>query len=343
MVGWRVPADRVETVGRLMAADPEVTHCYERAVVPGRWEHNLFTVLHQPDRLSLARRLAEPLGPDGVRRRRRPGERARVQAGAGGPDPRDRRAGRRAMIRISRLVHGREPVSQSITHGNRHGEGGPVVFWNLTARCNLRCVHCYLGAGPDSSTTGELTTPEALALLDELAAVRAPVVLFSGGEPLLRPDLEELAAHARSLGLATALSTNGTLITPEVAARLRDAGFEYVGISLDGESAETHDALRRMPGELRPGRGGDAALRRGRDPLRPARDRHARQRRGGPGAPRARPGASASSASACTGSSRAAGARTRRSRARWRPRRSAGSSTCSTGRRGRPPPRRWRS
>ncbi len=59
MVGWRIPADRVDAVGRVMAADPEVTHCYERAIVPGRWEYNLFTVLHQPDRLSLARRLAE--------------------------------------------------------------------------------------------------------------------------------------------------------------------------------------------------------------------------------------------------------------------------------------------
>ncbi len=155
------------------------------------------------------------------------------------------------MIRISRLVHGREPVSRSITHQSPHGGGGPVVFWNLTARCNLRCMHCYLGAGPEAPTAGELTTSEALGLIDEFAAVRAPVVLFSGGEPLLRADLWELAAHARAQGLAMALSTNGTLITPDVATRLAGAGFEYVGISLDGVSEQTHDALRGAAGSFR--------------------------------------------------------------------------------------------
>ncbi|MEN6341612.1 MAG: radical SAM protein [Methanospirillum sp.] len=153
------------------------------------------------------------------------------------------------MIRVSRLVHGREPASRAMAE-IRHGGCGPVVFWNVTARCNLRCVYCYLGASPDASTTGELTTSEALGLLDEFAAVRAPVVLFSGGEPLLRPDIWELAARARALGLATALSTNGTLITPEVARRMGEAGFEYIGISLDGASAETHDALRGVPGSF---------------------------------------------------------------------------------------------
>ncbi|HIH03382.1 MAG TPA: radical SAM protein [Methanoregulaceae archaeon] len=153
------------------------------------------------------------------------------------------------MIRISRLVHGREPVSRAIS-GTGHGNGGPVVFWNVTARCNLRCVHCYLGAGPDAPAAGELTTSEALGLVDEFAAVRAPVVLFSGGEPLLRGDLGVLAARARARGLATALSTNGTLITAGVAGWLAEAGFEYVGISLDGASAQTHDALRGMSGSF---------------------------------------------------------------------------------------------
>jgi radical SAM protein with 4Fe4S-binding SPASM domain len=154
------------------------------------------------------------------------------------------------VIRISRLVHGREPVSSAIASKGRHGEGGPVVFWNLTARCNLRCVHCYLGGGPDTATDGELTTGEALRLLDGLAEVRSLALLFSGGEPLLRRDLWALADHARALGLAAALSTNGTLITPDVADRLKQTGIDYVGISLDGASGVTHDALRGVPGSF---------------------------------------------------------------------------------------------
>src|SRR5512138_130470 len=101
------------------------------------------------------------------------------------------------MIRVSRLIHGREPVSRAISSGSGHGQNGPVVFWNLTARCNLLCVHCYLGAGPGCTGDGELSTERALGLLDEFAAVNAPAVLFSGGEPLLRADFWTLAERAR--------------------------------------------------------------------------------------------------------------------------------------------------
>lgn len=154
------------------------------------------------------------------------------------------------MIRVSRLIHGREPVSRAISSGNGHGQQGPVVFWNLTARCNLSCVHCYLGAGPGCTAAGELPTERALGLLDGFAAVNAPAVLFSGGEPLLRDDLWALAERSRALGLAASLSTNGTLITPEVAIRLKEAGIGYAGISLDGARAGTHDRLRGVPGSF---------------------------------------------------------------------------------------------
>ena len=122
----------------------------------------------------------------------------------------------------------------------------PLVVWNTTAACNLRCLHCYSGATPDRADD-ELTTDEARALIDDLAALGTPVLLMSGGEPLLRPDLFDLAAHARQRGLRPVLSTNGTLVTPAVAERLKQSGVAYVGVSLDG-GPETHDRLRQRAG-----------------------------------------------------------------------------------------------
>jgi radical SAM protein with 4Fe4S-binding SPASM domain len=124
----------------------------------------------------------------------------------------------------------------------------PVVFWNITDRCNLSCTHCYNKSGPGSSTVGELTTEEAMWVIDDLADMGVPLILFTGGEPLMREDIWELARHARSRGLKMALSTNGTLITPEVAVRIKGCGIEYAGISLDGARAETHDRFRNSPG-----------------------------------------------------------------------------------------------
>ena len=128
------------------------------------------------------------------------------------------------------------------------GHVPPVVFWNLTDRCNLRCTHCYSSSGPGRTTEGELTTAEALGVIDDLADMGVPLILFSGGEPLLREDIWELARHAGKRGLKMALSTNGTLITPDIARRIRDSGIEYAGISLDGARAETHDRFRNSPG-----------------------------------------------------------------------------------------------
>jgi len=109
----------------------------------------------------------------------------------------------------------------------------PIVVWNCTQECNLSCVHCYSSAGNQSSP-GTLNTEEAKSFIRDLVDFGVPVILFSGGEPLLREDIFELASFARGLGLRTVLSTNGTLITKEIAAKIRDVEFAEAGISLDG-------------------------------------------------------------------------------------------------------------
>ena len=164
------------------------------------------------------------------------------------------------MNRITQCMHGRGTVSGIMRHRNKpqgdvpsnflafSGMYRPVVFWNLTDRCNLSCTHCYNKSGPGRSTVGELMTTEAIRVIDDLADMGVPLILFSGGEPLMREDIWDLAIHARSHGLKMALSTNGTMITPEVAGRIRECGIEYAGISLDGAWAETHDRFRNLPG-----------------------------------------------------------------------------------------------
>ncbi|MBB4303265.1 heme d1 biosynthesis radical SAM protein NirJ [Rhodobium orientis] len=123
----------------------------------------------------------------------------------------------------------------------------PVVIWNLTRRCNLRCRHCYT-ASADVPFPGELSHDEALSVLDDLAAFGVPALILSGGEPLLRFDFFELAGRARELGFRhLALSTNGTRLTGDNADRVADLGFDYVGISLDGIGA-THDWFRGVDG-----------------------------------------------------------------------------------------------
>jgi radical SAM protein with 4Fe4S-binding SPASM domain len=123
----------------------------------------------------------------------------------------------------------------------------PIVVWNLTRTCNLKCVHCYT-ASEAKKYPDEIDTAKAKEVLDDLADFKVPAVLFSGGEPLVRPDLFELAAHARSKGLHVVLSTNGTLIDREIAQRLKDLNFAYVGISLDSAIPSVHDEFRGMQG-----------------------------------------------------------------------------------------------
>ena len=132
---------------------------------------------------------------------------------------------------------------QSAAHERR-----PVVVWNITRTCNLACAHCYSASTP-KAYPNELTHAEGRALLDDLAAFRVPAVLLSGGEPTLRPDFFELAEYAVARGLRLVLSTNGTRITPEFAARLKATGFTYIGVSLDGLEA-VHDAFRHTPGSF---------------------------------------------------------------------------------------------
>ena len=163
------------------------------------------------------------------------------------------------MNRITQCLHGKGTVSAVMKH--RHGKGAvpskylafagqrrPVIFWNLTDRCNLSCTHCYSRSGPGCGSGDELTTAEARTFIDDLAASNVPLVIFTGGEPLVRPDIWELAEYSRENGIKTALSTNGTLITDEVAKKIKRSGIEYAGISLDGATAATHDRFRNTPG-----------------------------------------------------------------------------------------------
>ena len=161
------------------------------------------------------------------------------------------------MIGISKLYCGTVEPSDVLRYGRRSGalpshllqfsaDKKPVVVYNCTRRCNLRCAHCY-SASANVPYPDELTTDQAKAMLDDLASFGTPVVLFSGGEPMLRGDIIELIRHARAGGLRAVLSTNGTLITPRQADNLADAGLSYVGVSLDGLKP-TNDSFRGLDG-----------------------------------------------------------------------------------------------
>ncbi|MDO8126106.1 MAG: 12,18-didecarboxysiroheme deacetylase [Candidatus Brocadiales bacterium] len=161
------------------------------------------------------------------------------------------------MIGISKLYCGTVEPSDALRYGRQSkrlpshllqfsSDKKPVVVWNVGQRCNLKCIHCY-SQSRDIEYPGELTTAEARAMLDDLANYGAPVILFSGGEPLMRGDLLELAHHAKSNGLRAVISTNGTLITREKAKELKSVGLSYVGVSLDGMK-ETNDRFRAVEG-----------------------------------------------------------------------------------------------
>ena len=154
------------------------------------------------------------------------------------------------MINVSKLYCGLESSSDRLRYGAHKeralSEIRPVVVWNVTRRCNLKCAHCYSDS-ENRRYEGELTTTDAMGLFKDLAQFGVPAVLLSGGEPLMRPDLFDLVAYGRELGLRFTLSTNGTLITREAAGRIQSAGFSYVGISLDG-IGETNDRFRGVAG-----------------------------------------------------------------------------------------------
>ncbi|MFN8218296.1 MAG: radical SAM protein [Solirubrobacterales bacterium] len=167
------------------------------------------------------------------------------------------------MLSVSRLLNRQVGPADALRYGRRAGAGPahllhysrdkkPVVVWNVTRRCNLHCGHCYADSH-DREYPGELDTGEGRRLLAELADFGVPTVLFSGGEPLLRDDLLQLAAEARRLGMRTVLSTNGTRIDGGTAAAIGAAGFSYVGVSLDG-IGPLNDKMRGSRGAF------DAAL-----------------------------------------------------------------------------------
>jgi heme d1 biosynthesis radical SAM protein NirJ len=147
------------------------------------------------------------------------------------------------MFRVSQLM---QEIDRPTPVGPRVNPPGPVVIWNLIRRCNLTCKHCY-SISADVDFPGELDTAQAIHVMEDLKRFRVPVLILSGGEPLLRPDLFELAARAKSMGFYVGLSTNGTLIDAPMARRVAALGFDYVGISLDGLK-DTHDRFRRKQG-----------------------------------------------------------------------------------------------
>lgn len=121
-----------------------------------------------------------------------------------------------------------------------------IISWNTTNQCNMYCDHCYRDAGAKASD--ELSTAEAKNLLEEIAKAGFKIMIFSGGEPLLRPDIFELVSYARNLGLRPVFGTNGTLITLDVAQKLKEAGAMGIGISLDSIEPQKHDHLRKYEG-----------------------------------------------------------------------------------------------
>ncbi len=162
------------------------------------------------------------------------------------------------MFRLSNFM--REVIAPG-SAAPRGTPTGPVVIWNLVRRCNLSCRHCYSGSA-DRDFAGELSTDEVRTAMADLRRFGVPALILSGGEPLLRPDIFVLAAEAKALGFHASLSTNGTLIDAAQADRIQAAGFDYVGISIDGIGA-VHDRFR----------GQDGAYARSLAALRLCRDR----------------------------------------------------------------------
>ncbi|OEF99281.1 putative heme d1 biosynthesis radical SAM protein NirJ1 [Vulcanibacillus modesticaldus] len=158
------------------------------------------------------------------------------------------------MIGISKLLTNSENYGDKLRYSKHsigringtHLNHGPVVVWNVTRTCNLNCIHCYANSEP-KKYEDELTTEEARNMIDQLADFNVPVLLLSGGEPLIRADILDLAEYAISKGIRVTFSTNGTLIDKTLAKKIKEIGVGYVGVSFDG-IREKHDAFRRHEG-----------------------------------------------------------------------------------------------
>jgi heme d1 biosynthesis radical SAM protein NirJ len=147
------------------------------------------------------------------------------------------------MFRISQFM---KEVLDPKPLGPKRNPPGPVVIWNLIRRCNLTCKHCY-SISADTDFPNELSTEQVFEVMDDLKRFGVPVLILSGGEPLLRPDIFAIAHRAKAMGFYTALSTNGTLIDDSNIEKIAEVGFDYLGISIDG-IRETHDKFRRKEG-----------------------------------------------------------------------------------------------
>lgn len=147
------------------------------------------------------------------------------------------------MFRISQYM---QEIAAPTPLGPKRNPPGPVVIWNLIRRCNLTCKHCY-SISADTNFPGELSYEQVCTVMDDLKGFRVPVLILSGGEPLLRPDIYDIAKRAKALGFYVGLSSNGTLIDEQNIDRIAECDFNYVGVSLDGLGA-THDKFRRLDG-----------------------------------------------------------------------------------------------
>lgn len=152
----------------------------------------------------------------------------------------------------------------SLEAGNSPAQahGLKLVFWESTVGCNLECRHCRRLEVSKELSKSDLTTQEALGFLDSLTEVGCPILILSGGEPLFRPDIFEIADYAGRRGIPVALATNGTLVDGKTAGRVRESGIRRVSVSLDGANAETHDRFRGIPGSFEAALEGVRALRR---------------------------------------------------------------------------------
>ena len=122
------------------------------------------------------------------------------------------------------------------------------IAWEITRRCNLHCVHCRSSSQLEAAGHPDFSLAEAKRVLDEICAYANPVMVLSGGEPLLRPDVFEIAAYGTGLGLRMCLATNGSLVTEETCRNIKEAGIKMVSLSLDGSTAQVHDNFRNQPG-----------------------------------------------------------------------------------------------
>ena len=163
------------------------------------------------------------------------------------------------MINLTRLLTGREQPADNLRYGSGHGAPGtararkPIVVWNITRTCNLRCIHCYSDSEA-KAYSGELNWAQMEGVVQDLSAYQVPGLLLSGGEPTVHPQFDQLLELATGLGLKITISTNGTQIDEAMARRFKALGVAYVGISLDG-IGDIHDHFRGKKGAF------DAAVR----------------------------------------------------------------------------------